>query len=193
MYELPKTVEVSGKSYKIRNGADYRTIIGVIDVCEDPELTQEEKTVSAFIIFYDGINDYEDIIDVFGNDAKEAMQAMMKFISYNYDDELASSAKIKLIDWVQDESLIVSGVNGVAKTEVRELKYLHWWTFLSYYMAIGDGPLATVVSIRNKLAKGKKLEKYEQEFRRENPAYFRWKNEEIEGRNLIESIWNKDK
>lgn len=193
MYELPKTVEVSGKSYKIRNGADYRTIIGVIDVCEDPELTQEEKTVSAFIIFYDGINDYEDIIDVFGNDAKEAMQAMMKFISYNYDDELVSSAKIKLIDWVQDESLIVSGVNGVAKTEVRELKYLHWWTFLSYYMAIGDGPLATVVSIRNKLAKGKKLEKYEQEFRRENPAYFRWKNEEIEGRNLIESIWNKDK
>lgn len=193
MYELPKTVEVSGKSYKIRNGADYRTIIGVIDVCEDPELTQEEKTVSAFIIFYDGINDYEDIIDVFGNDAKEAMQAMMKFISYNYDDELASSAKVKLIDWVQDESLIVSGVNGVAKTEVRELKYLHWWTFLSYYMAIGDGPLATVVSIRNKLAKGKKLEKYEQEFRRENPAYFRWKNEEIEGRNLIESIWNKDK
>ena len=193
MYELPKTVEVSGKSYKIRNGADYRTIIGVIDVCEDPELTQEEKTVSAFIIFYDDINDYEDIIDIFGNDAKEAMQAMMKFISYNYDDELVSSAKVKLIDWVQDESLIVSGVNGVAKTEVRELKYLHWWTFLSYYMAIGDGPLATVVSIRNKLAKGKKLEKYEQEFRRENPAYFRWKNEEIEGRNLIESIWNKDK
>ena len=193
MYELPKTVEVSGKSYKIRNGADYRTIIGVIDVCEDPELTQEEKTVSAFIIFYDGINDYEDIIDIFGDDAKEAMQAMMKFISYNYDDELASSAKVKLIDWVQDESLIVSGINGVAKTEIRELKYLHWWTFLSYYMAIGDGPLATVVSIRNKLAKGKKLEKYEQEFRRENPAYFRWKNEEIEGRNLIESIWNKDK
>ena len=193
MYELPKTVEVSGKSYKIRNGADYRTIIGVIDVCEDPELTQEEKTVSAFIIFYDDINDYEDIIDIFGNEAKEAMQAMMKFISYNYDDELASSAKVKLIDWVQDESLIVSGVNGVAKTEIRELKYLHWWTFLSYYMAIGDGPLATVVSIRNKLAKGKKLEKYEQEFRRENPAYFRWKNEEIEGRNLIESIWNKDK
>lgn len=193
MYELPKTVEVSGKSYKIRNGADYRTIIGVIDVCEDPELTQEERTVSAFIIFYECINDYEDIFKVFGDDAKEAMQAMLKFISYNYDDDLASKPSVKLIDWVQDESLIISGVNGVVKAEVREFEYLHWWTFLSYYMAIGDGPLATVVSIRNKLAKGKKLEKYEQEFRRENPAYFRWKNEEIEGRNLIESIWNKDK
>ena len=193
MYELPKTVEVAGKSYKIRNGADYRTIIGVIDVCSDPELTQEEKTVSAFIIFYEDINDYEDIFKVFGNNAEEAMRAVMRFISYNYDDESATTAKVKLIDWVQDESLIVSGVNSVARTEVRELEYLHWWTFLSYYMAIGDGPLATVVSIRNKLAKGKKLEKYEQEFRRENPAYFRWKNEEIEGRNLIESIWNKDR
>ncbi len=193
MYELPKTVEVSGKSYKIRNSADYRTIIGVIDVCEDPELTKEEKTVSAFIIFYEDITDYEDIFEIFGDDAEEAMQAMMKFISYNYNDEVASNIKVKLIDWIQDESLIVSGVNSVAQTEVRALDYLHWWTFLSYYMAIGDGPLATVVSIRNKLAKGKKLEKYEQEFRRENPGYFRWKNEEIEGRNLIESIWNKDK
>ena len=191
MYELPKTVEVAGKSYKIRNSADYRTIIGVIDVCEDPELTQEEKTVSAFIVFYEDINDYEDIIEVFGDNAEEAMKAMMHFISYNYD-EVASTAKIKLIDWVQDESLIISGVNSVVHAEVREFDYLHWWTFLSYYMAIGEGPLATVVSIRNKLAKGKKLEKYEQEFRRENPGYFRWKNEEIEGKNLIESIWNKE-
>lgn len=191
MYELPKTVEVAGKSYKIRNNADYRTIIGVIDVCEDPELTQEEKTVSAFIIFYEDINDYEDIFKIFNTDAEEAIRAMMRFISYNYDDEFCYAPNVKLIDWVQDESLIISGVNSVAKTEVRSLEYLHWWTFLSYYMAIGEGPLSTVVSIRNKLSKGKKLEKYEQEFRRENPAYFRWKNKEIEDHNFIESVWNK--
>lgn len=193
MYELPITVEVAGKSYKIRNGADYRTIIGVISLCEDPELTKEERTVSALIVFYEDINEFEDIFEVFGENAKDAMEAMLKFISYNYDDDLSSSAKVKLIDWVQDENLIIAGVNSVAKTEVRALEYLHWWTFLSYYMSIGESALSTVVSIRNKIAKGKKLEKYEQEFRRENPSYFRWKNKEVEERNFIESIWNKGK
>lgn len=193
MYELPITVEVAGKSYKIRNGADYRTIIGVISLCEDPELTKEERTVSALIVFYEDINELEDIFEVFGENTKDAMDAMLKFISYDYDDDLASSAKVKLIDWVQDENLIIAGINSVARTEVRALEYLHWWTFLSYYMSIGESALSTVVSIRNKIAKGKKLEKYEKEFRRENPAYFRWKNQEIEERNFIESIWNKDK
>lgn len=193
MYELPITVEVAGKSYKIRNGADYRTIIGVISLCEDPELTKEERTVSALIVFYEDINELEDIFEVFGENTKDAMDAMLKFISYDYDDDLASSAKVKLIDWVQDENLIIAGINSVAKTEVRALEYLHWWTFLSYYMSIGESALSTVVSIRNKIAKGKKLEKYEKEFRRENPSYFRWKNQEIEERNFIESIWNKDK
>lgn len=193
MYELPITVEVAGKSYKIRNGADYRTIIGVISLCEDPELTKEERTVSALIVFYEDINEFEDIFEVFGENVKDAMDAMLKFISYNYDDDLSSSAKVKLIDWVQDENLIIAGVNSVAKTEVRALEYLHWWTFLSYYMSIGESALSTVVSIRNKIAKGKKLEKYEQEFRRENPSYFRWKNKEVEERNFIESIWNKGK
>jgi hypothetical protein len=40
-------------------------------------------------------------------------------------------------------------------------------------MAIGDGALATVVGIRDKIARGKKLEKYEQDFKRDNPQYFK--------------------
>lgn len=192
MYELPRTVEVAGKSYKIRNNADYRTIIGVISLCEDPELTEEERTVSAFIVFYEDIDDLEDIYTVFGDNINEAVQAMLKFIGANYDDDIAATSKVKLIDWKQDENLIVAGVNSVIGKEVRDLEYLHWWTFLSYYMSIGESALSTVVSIRQKIAKGKKLEKYEKEFRMENPAYFRWKNKEIEGRNLIDSIWNKE-
>ena len=72
------------------------------------------------------------------------------------------------IDWQQDAELIVGGVNKVAGCEVRALPYLHWWTFIAYFMNIGSGPLATVVGIRHKLAKGQKLEKWEQQFYREN-------------------------
>lgn len=193
MYDLPITVEVAGKSYNIRNRADYRTILGVISLCEDPDLTEEERIISALIVFYDGFTDIDDIFAVFGDTLEECVKAMYHFISCAYDEEIGRKMNTKLIDWVQDEKLIVSAINGVAKTEIRALDYLHWWSFLSYYMAVGDSALSMVVGIRSKLSKGKKLEKYEQEFKRENPAYFRWKNKEIEADNLLNSIWNKKK
>lgn len=189
MYELPITVKINETEYPIRNKADYRTILGVIDLLNDPELTNEERVVSALIVFYDNLTEVDDIVLMFGNNLQEAIQSMMNFIGCGEDD--TNQSNIKLIDWKQDEKLIIAGINNVAKTEVRALEYLHWWTFISYYMSIGEGPLSTVVSIRNKLAKGKKLDSAEREFRRENPSYFIWKDKEIEDRNLIESVWNK--
>ena len=64
--------------------------------------------------------------------------------------------------------MIVADVNKVAGTEIRALPFLHWWTFVSYFNAIGEGQLSTLVSIREKLRKGKKLEKREQEYYRKN-------------------------
>ena len=85
--------------------------------------------------------------------------------------------------------MIVSAINNVAHTEIRALPYLHWWTFTGYYMAIGECPLSMVVGIRNKLAKHKKLEKYELEFKRQNPQYFTWKKDQKEAEMLFEQIW----
>ena len=69
----------------------------------------------------------------------------------------------KLMDWEQDARAIVADVNKVAGMEIRALTYLHWWTFLSWFHAIGEGQLSTVVSIRDKLRRGKKLEQWEKE------------------------------
>ena len=46
---------------------------------------------------------------------------------------------------------------------------LHWWEFIGAFGCIGDGQFAQVVSIRNKRLHGKKLDKAEQEFVRNNP------------------------
>ena len=48
------------------------------------------------------------------------------------------------------------------------MPFLHWWTFMADFNAIGEGQLSTMVSIRDKLRRGKKLEKWEQEFYRKN-------------------------
>lgn len=191
MYELPITVNVNNKNYAIRNRADYRVIMDVIAACQDVDFTKEEQAATALILFYEALETYEDIFITF-EDIKAAITAMMNFISLN-NDEVGYKSNHKLIDWEQDEDYIVSAINGVAKTEIRALPYLHWWTFISYYMAIGDCSLQTIVGIRDKIAKGKKLEKYEQEFKRNNPQLFKWKTkrteEEKEFISQIDALW----
>lgn len=193
MYELPITTVVGGNTYKIRNKADYRVILDIIATCEDTELTVEEQAVISLIMFYEGIDSIEDVLTTFDTvDLLEsAVDQMMHFISC-YDDDIGYKTQHKVIDWTQDELLIVSAINNVAHTEIRALEYLHWWTFIGYYMAVGECTLSTIVGIRDKIARGRKLDDFEKEFKRDNPQYFRWKSQERESQQLIKDLWNKE-
>lgn len=192
MYGLPTEITINDKSYPIRNKADYRTILDIIAVCEDPDFTPQEQTLTALIIFYEGVDSIDDVFTVFNSSESlnTAVGEMMGFINC-YDDNIGYKTKHKVIDWVQDEQMIISAINNVAKTEVRALDYLHWWTFISYYMAVGESMLSTVVGIRDKIAKGKKLDDFEKQFKRDNPQYFRWKKDDEQAKAFIETVWNK--
>ena len=96
---------------------------------------------------------------------QEAMAYLADFIACGSRD---SKPGTKLLDWEQDAQMIVADVNKVAGTEIRAMPFLHWWTFMSYFNAIGEGQLSTLISIRDKLRRGKKLEKWEQEYYRKN-------------------------
>ena len=101
-----------------------------------------------------------------------------------------------MIDWDVDSQLICSAINKIAGKEIRFEPYIHWWTFLGYYMSIGDSVLATVVNIRDKILTGKKLEKHERQFRAENPQYFIWNHktvEQQEAEQWVHEIWNSGK
>ena len=56
----------------------------------------------------------------------------------------------------------------------------HWWTFLSAYMEIGESLFATVIHIREKLIKGKKLDKWEQEFYKDNKSLIDFKEKKAQ-------------
>ena len=49
------------------------------------------------------------------------------------------------MDWQQDAPLIAAGISKAAGQDVRTLPYLHWWSFLAWFDAIGEGSFATVV------------------------------------------------
>lgn len=45
---------------------------------------------------------------------------------------------------------------------------MHWWYFLAAYQQIGDCTFAQVVRIRDRLTRGKRLDKSDQEWYRKN-------------------------
>ena len=95
---------------------------------------------------------------------KEAMEYLEEFLCCGRQ----GAQSVKRLDWKLDSDLILSDVNKVACCEIRQLPFVHWWTFLAWFHAIGPGQLSTVVGIRDKLARGIKLESWEQEYYRQN-------------------------
>lgn len=166
-WALPMAAEFGGMEYKIN--ADFRDVLEIIDYLTDEKRPEFLRWQIALGLFYDGV-----IPHVYHQDA---MKYLADFISYG---EKNSKPGPKLIDWQLDANMIVADINKVAGKEIRALSFLHWWTFLSYFYGIGEGQLSTVVSIRSKKAKGKKLEKWEQEYYSANKSLIDLKHPETE-------------
>ena len=194
MYELPTEIMIEGISYPIRNRGDYRMVLDAFSALEDEELDKNERLISALIIFYDDFNDVEDVLNF--PHLETAVIQMYDFFNggKGKSGETGKKAR-KLIDWEDDSALICAAINQVAGKEIRSEPYIHWWTFLAYYMSIGESVLSTVVGIRDKLMSGKTLEKWEREYRVNNPQYFNWRHktvDEMDAEEWLKSVWNKE-
>lgn len=165
---LPETLTVGDKSYPIRS--DYRNVLQTFEAFNDPELEITEKWIVAIYLLFEDFTCAEDIEVAVedGFDVDKAVNQILWFISGGKEEKKDDRKEPPTYDWVQDEQIIFSAVNNVAKKEVREVDYMHWWTFLGYFNEVGEGTFSYIVGIRNKLNKGKKLEKHEKEFLNKN-------------------------
>lgn len=155
---LPTSVTVNGKSYDIRS--DFRNILIIFQVMNDEELTAVERIVTITNIFFKDEIPAEEIED--------AYKQLLLFINCGVPEPEHKVKKPSLYDWKKDEQIIFSAINKVAGKEVRFEPYMHWWTFMGLFNEIGEGMFNTVISIRSKKAKGQRLDKWEQEFCRNN-------------------------
>ncbi len=160
-WTLPKSVSISGKNYHVH--ADYRDILDIIAHLTDTEQPEPIRLYVAMALFYDEFSDMPEA------DFGEALRRMYEFINCGEAESTENaSRRAKTIDWEQDRPMIVADINKVAGCEIRNLSFCHWWTFIGWFNSIGDGQLATVVSIREKRRKGKKLSEWERDFYRDN-------------------------
>lgn len=162
MWSLPISVEINGTEYAIRNKCDYRVVLDVIIALNDTELEMENRIRCALFIFYEDLTGCPDF--------ETAAREMMKIINNGEEEhEQEQTTKPKLMDWEHDFTQLAPPISRTLGYDVRTPdKYTHWWTFLGGYMEIGECTFSNIVSIRSKKAKGKKLEKWEEEFYREN-------------------------
>lgn len=190
IYKLPTLVIVAGVEWHIKT--DFRDVIDVLENLNNPELDEEEKRLYALIRLVD------DFDSLSPDDYTECLQALFDFISVKTDDAPATVEKkkkeYKLMDWAQDGYYLISAVNKVAGVDVRTLDYLHWWTFMSYYMEIDSKSLyATILHIRRKKKEGKAMETWERTFYAENKDLIDLREpmtqEELEEEKLVNELF----
>lgn len=156
---LPTSLTVGGVKYEIRS--DYRAALDILAALSDPELTDEDRALVALTILYPGFEDMPP------EHYQEAVEKCYWFIDGG-STETAGRKRPRLVDWEQDFQYIVAPINRVTGREIRAVEYMHYWTFLAAYYEIGDCTFAQIVRIRNLKAKGKKLDKQDQEWYRQN-------------------------
>lgn len=161
-FDLPMSLTVGGKEFPINT--DFRDILEIFVAFNDKDLTDDEKSYICLSLLYktDNLNELGDLDEA----AKKAQWFLDWGKNYNKEEK-----RPKLLDWEKDYNSIIAAVNQQVKTveDVRELPYLHWWTFLGYFSERSDKcHFSTVMKIRDKLSRGVKLEKWEMQTLKEN-------------------------
>lgn len=166
-HRLKKSVEIGGKKYEIRS--DFGVILDTKKVSEDTSFSEADRVymiLNAFYVDFDSIPP-----DCY----QEAMNKWAEYVQCGIPVHKGSTPH--LVDWEQDWPLIVGAINRILGYDIRSIPYdvetntggVSWETCMSGYVEIGPDCLwAQIVGMRDKLARGKKLEKHEREWYRQN-------------------------
>ena len=182
IYNLPTSAEFNHRQYPIRT--DFRVMLEIIEALNDPDLNGRARAEAAITMFYpdcDALPDYP-----------AAVRFFLWFLSGGHPEP--GNRSPRLVDWERDFRFLIAPVNRVLGFDARGVPYdpventggLHWWTFLAAYMEIGrDCTMSAVLTIRDKRARGAKLEKAEREWYRRHrelvdlPAQYTPQDEEL--------------
>lgn len=183
-YYLPYSLCVGGIDYEIRE--DFRPALDILSAFSDDSLTDGQKIQTAIEVLYWPVIPPEEHL-------QEAFEKAVWFLDCGIEQD--DTVKPRTMDWEQDAGIIFPAVNKIAGFDTRSPVLTHWWTFYGWFMEIDDGLFSQVLSIRQKRAKGKRLDKWEQEFLRDNEKLCSLKGEQDNSKEdffFFESILNGD-
>lgn len=150
MLTLPNSIKLGEKEYSIRS--DYRAGIRLMQMFENPELTDSEKLFIAMkVIFKDAV--------IPGVYLQEALEKTVWFLNGGELNQTSSAgSQRRLYSWNQDLRFIIAAVDKTVGFSVRGKDFFHWWNFLSAFSEVGESSFSTIVSQRLLKQKGKQTE-----------------------------------
>lgn len=175
LWNLPTALTVGGKEYPI--AWEYREVLRVMALLADESKPLWHRWFGAVGCFYKA--------PIPTPQLTEACEKMGDFVTMG----VPGTPGPKLFDWQADAPEIISDINRVAGFEVRK-ECLHWWTFLGWFRAIGEGQLSFLVGLRSKLARGEKLTPAEQEYMRLQPHRIRLQRPADPEKQRLEALLN---
>ena len=98
MYELLTDIQIGEQSFAIRDRGDYRMVLDCFTCLSDYELDEQERMCACLIIFYEDLNEIEDIASLDGDTVKGLVEAMFKFFDCN-SKHSGVKMNYKAIDW----------------------------------------------------------------------------------------------
>ena len=173
-WEFPTSLNIGDVDYEIRT--DYRAVLDLLTALADPDLTDDDPQMTAYMqsrVILEIM--FPDCDNIPTEHIQEALENVSEFIDMGISDD---RKKPKTMDWEQDAPILIPAINKVLNTEIRAVQYMHWWTFLGAYMEIGESLFSNIIHIRQKKAKGKKLEKWELDFYNENKSLIDFKQKD---------------
>lgn len=181
-YNLPTSLTIGEVVHPINYG--WQTAIEIFCEMNDPEKSRAEQVAVMLVKLFPNWKEFS------SEQTPEAIQKACDFLDCGKKPD--GKVHPRLVDWEQDAEIIIPAVNQAANQEIRLNPNIHWWTFFGWYMSIDGGIFSSVLHIRQKKAKGKRLEKWEEEFYRDNKHLVDIKiPESAEVRNEVEDIMKK--
>lgn len=173
-YSLPLFVTVDDEKYYIRNKCDYRTVLKVLKIYDDDELSEIGCLKCVLYNFYEHYYNFahrfddvsEGITNIeIGEKEVELLFRMKEIIDFNVRDVDKSKRHPKLVDWSYDFHNIAPAVSKVLTYDIRESdKYTHWFTFVGAMQEVGECYWTRILRYRAKKAHGEKMDKYDRDF-----------------------------
>lgn len=176
-YGLPMSVTLGGREYAIN--ADFRAALDIFEVLNDPELEEKEKIQLVLGFFYPRVAEIPREL------LQTALEECFRFLAGGREEKPGKS----LMSWQQDFPYIIAPVNRVVGREIRGEAFFHWWSFLAAYMEIGECVFSRIVGIRAAKAAGKKLDRADEEWYRQNREIVELRQQFTRDEDILMNIW----
>lgn len=139
--ELPDTVEVSGKFYRI--ATSFRDWIAFFDMIADENFDKKQKMITALQWFTDEIPD----------NISGAYNALTEFASCSEirktSEKSANSPSTPTLSWLYDSAYVLGAFRQVYGIDLIRTEYMHWWEFSALFDALPeDTPIKKRIAYR---------------------------------------------